>query len=305
MLDSEWLASAEAAARATMDRDTLAALRGRPGFRAMMRPWIATWRVRDGDSAMLARTLHDIGRYLAGMFALQLHYSPGGLTLTRLAETLKLTGMAGTGRARTSLMYLRFIGYVEPAADGDGRARRYRPTARMLTAFKTRVARDPQAFWPAEPAILAIAPQLERDEVFGAYLGEMAELTSLALSGYRVDGPNLDVVSHRFGGFAVLSELLLADSQGGDLSLEEPRTVSLSALARDCHVSRAQARSVLNAAEQAGFIEMLPDGRCRLTALLGEHLELLMAGAILVIAFAARRALAQVEAAPARMAAAG
>jgi hypothetical protein len=299
MLDSDWLASAEAAARATMDKETLSVLRARPGFRAMMRPWIATWRVRDGDTAMLARTLHDIGRYLAGMFALQLHYSPGGLTLTRLAEALKQSGMAGTGRARTSLMYLRFIGYIEPAPGDDGRARLYRPTERMLAAFKERVARDPLAFWPADPAILAIAPHMARDEVMGAFLTGMAELTSLALRGYRVEGPSLDVISHRFGGFAVMSELLLADGGSGDLSLDEPRPFSLSALARDCHVSRAQARSVLIAAEKAGFIEMLPDGRCRLTPLLGEHLELLMAGAILIIAFAARQAQAQLETAPA------
>lgn len=305
MLDSDWLTSAGAAARATMDRDTLAALRARPGFRAMMRPWITTWRVRDGDSALLARTLHDIGRYLAGMFALQLHYGLGGLTLTRLAEALKQSGMAGAGRARTSLMYLRFIGYVEPAPGEDGRERRYRPTERMMVAFKARLVRDPLAFWPADPAILSIAPQLERDEVFAAYMTAMAELTTLALSGHRPEGPTLDVISHRFGGFAVLAELLLADGGSGDLSLDEPRTVSLSSLARDCHVSRAQARSVLVAAEKAGFVETLADGRCRLTPLLGEHLELLMAGAILIIAFAARRAMAQVEAAPARMAVAG
>jgi hypothetical protein len=296
MLESRWLASAEAAAHATRDGEILATIRARPGFRALLLPWAANWRVREDDSAMLARALHDLGRYMAGMFALQLHFTPGGLTLTRLAEALTLSGLAGAGRARTSLIYMRLIGYIEPAPDRDGRTRRFRPTDRMLAAFKTRLLRDASAFWPVDPAILAVAPRLSKDEVLGAYMVALGELTALALSDYRPEGASLDVISHRFGGFAVLAELLLTEDDGQPLPLSHPRAYSLSALARACHISRAQARSVFTAAENAGFIEALPDGHCRLTPLLEEHLELLMAGTVLIVAFAARQAMAWVEA---------
>jgi len=299
LLDSEWLANAEAAAAASMDRAIIAEIPTRPGFRSLMRPWVDTWRVSTGDSAILARTLHDVGRFLAGIWALQLHWGPGGLTVSRLAEALQLSGMAGPGRARTTLIYLRFIGYIEPGSGGDGRTRRYQPTARMLTAFKTRLSRDLLAFWPVDPAILALGPHFDRDEVFGAYLTAVAEVTGLALRGYKKDGPSLEVASQRFGGFSVLGELLLSGPRDGPVPPPDPVPLSISALARDCHISRAQVRSVLIAAEEAGFLESLPDGRCRLTPLLSTHIDMLLAGSLIVIAFAARRALAVAQAQPA------
>lgn len=292
MLDSTWLESAAGAASASMDASTLAQIAGRPGFRSLMKPWVQTWQVRGDDSAMLARTLRDVGRFLTGIWAIQLHATPGGLTLARLADLLKRSGFSGPGRARSILIFLRFIGYIEPApGGGDGRARQFAPTARMLAAFRGRVLRDLNVFWPVDPAVLAVGRHLDRDEVLEAYMAGIGEVTGEAFEAYRPEGPTLDVISQRFGGMAVLAEVILSTPQDRTFPPEGPLPVTLAGLARTCHISRPQVRATLAAAEASGFLDLSPDGRYRLTEQLTQHLDMLLAGTLVVVGYAARRAL--------------
>lgn len=293
MLDSTWLESAESAAKASMEASMLAQIAGRPGFRSLIKPWVQTWQVRGDDSAMLARTLRDVGRFLTGVWAIQLHATPGGLTLSRLADLLKRSGFSGPGRARSILIFLRFIGYIETApGGGDGRARQFAPTARMLAAFRSRVLRDLNVFWPVAPAILAVGRHLDRDEVLKAYIAGIGEVTGVAFEAYRPGGPTLDVISQRYGGMAVLAELILSTPQDRTFPPEGPLPVTLAGLARTCHTSRPQVRATLAAAETSGFIVLSPDGRYRLTEQLTQHLDMLLAGTLVVVGYAARRALA-------------
>ncbi|NBB16303.1 hypothetical protein GVN21_13130 [Caulobacter sp. SLTY] len=299
MLDSRWIASAHDAAKASMDSAILAEIAGRPGFRDLIPAFVQTWRVGTGESADLARALRDVAQYLSGIWAMQLHFTPGGLTLSRLAETLRRTGLSSPGRARSMLIFMRFMGHIEPSPAFDGRERRYRPTSKMLRAFKARLKRDVVALWPAHPAILAIGAEFDRDEVFAAYVTGIGEMLTEAFPLYVPAGrPTMETVTQKFGGSSVLGELLLSCPEQSAIPPVGPLPVTLSGLARDAQISRPQARAVLKAAQQAGFLMTLPDGRYQLTPLMAEHTDLLLAGTLITLAYAATRAVAVLEAAP-------
>lgn len=292
MLNPRWLDSADAAATASLDAAVLAEVAAHPHFRPLLRPWVETWQVGEHDSAMLARSMRDIGRFFIGLWALYLHATPGGLTRGRLGETLAQSGMSGVGRVASVLLFLRFIRYIEPAPEGgDRRVQRYVPTERMTQAFRARFRRDLQTFWPADEALLRVVPMLERDDVLGAYLAAMGEVTRVAMTRYQAVGATLEAVSHRYGGMALLAEILLSAPEETAFPPTGVLNANLADLARRCDISRAQVRGILAAAETAGFLELLPDNRCRLTPLLDEHLRMLLAGSLIVSAYAGRRAL--------------
>jgi hypothetical protein len=297
MIDPAWLVSAEVAAAASRDRSILLAIAARPEVAALWRPWLQTWRVAEQDRSGLGRDLRDVGRYLTGIWAIHLNATPGGLTVGRLSDILAASGMSGAGRARSILLFLRFIRFIEagPPA-GDGRARPLVPTRRMMEGFRARLLRDIQVFWPIDPAILEIGGQFSQDEALTGYVSAIGEVTLEAFRGYRPAGPSLDVVSHRFGGMAVLAELLLAEGPTGAIPPREPFEVSLAGLARDCQISRPQVRGILDAMVGAGLIEKLPDGRFRCLPELARNLDLFIAGAVIVYAYAARAGLARLDA---------
>lgn len=291
MLDDRWLESAEAAAAASKDPLAVARIAGHPDFARLKRPWVDTWRLSDDDSAMLARTLQDSGRFFIGLWALYLHSTPGGLTRGRLAETLKESGMSGPGRAASALLFMRFIQYIEPApSSGDQRLRRYVPTDRMLEAYRARLHRHLATLWPADPQLLRIAPQFDREEILSAYLSAIGEVTRLALQGYTPAEASLDTFSHRYGGMALLAELMFAGPEEAAFPSRAPFAINLADLARRCRISRAQVRSALTAGHEAGFLELLPDNHCRLLPQLDEHLDVFMASSIIGCAYAGRKA---------------
>ena len=291
MLDARWLDSAEAAATASLDPAAHAAIAAHPEFHRLMRPWVETWQVGEHDSAILARTLRDTGRFFIGLWALYLHATPGGLTRGRLAEALQDSGLSGPGRVPSVLLFMRFIRYIEPASDiGDKRIQRYVPTARMMEAFRARFRRDVATFWPADPSLLRVGPAFDRDEVLDAYLGAMGEVTRIAMDRYRAVGASLETISHRYGGMALLAELMLSAPDVGTFPPTGPLNANLASLARLSQISRAQVRSTLAATAQAGFLELLPNNQCRLTPQLTDHLKMLLAGSLIVSAYAGRRA---------------
>lgn len=297
ILKSEWLSTSQAAARACLDGDVLTEIRAFPGFRDLLRPWMETWRIKPGDGAILVRMLRDLGRFVSGIWVLQLHASPGGLTLARLAESLGTSKLSSGARARSILIYLRFIGYVEPAPHGpDRRERRWQPTPAMKQAFKDRIHRDIMAFWPADPALLAIGQAFQSDAVFDAYMVAMGELLRASLADYAPKEASLDRISGRFGGFAVLGEMLLSDPKATVLPPKGPLPVTLAGLARDTQLSRAQVRDIQRLAVEEGFLEAHSDGTFSATPLLAEHLEMLLAGVLVSQGYAGRRAQAALQA---------
>ena len=93
-------AAAHAVAHRMNDDGELAAVRASDAFPDYVLRAIAAWGSGEGDAAAFTRTLRDMGRFAAGVWAVYLHGTPGGLTLGRLGALLDETGMAGLGRAR-------------------------------------------------------------------------------------------------------------------------------------------------------------------------------------------------------------
>lgn len=277
-----------------LDRRELDRVIAMPGFAAYGRSIVTIWRARDHDDPILSNTLRDLGRFASGVWSLFLDATPGGITLARLGGLLGEAGISGPGRARSILIFLRFIGYIEPARDtGDQRTRRYRPTARMMAAFHERYRRELDAAAALDPALAAGRAELDRAGFFTALVAAMGELSLAGLQTYSSGGTSLNVISHQFAGMTVVGELMGAcDTPGRPFPPVGSTTVSVAGIAKACGISRTQVRRILKAGAGEGFFELTGDGEINLTPLLAEHVELLFACTFIMFRWCCERALA-------------
>ena len=79
------------------------------------------WSGGGDDDRILSQIQWDLGRWLAGVWAMYLDATPGGITQTRLAALLERAGVSSGTRSRTLLLFLRFVGFIEPAPPGPDR----------------------------------------------------------------------------------------------------------------------------------------------------------------------------------------
>ncbi len=256
--------------------------RAMPDFPAFVRSVIDVWSPQPDLSGELTRLLQDMGRFAAATWAIYLEETPGGLTITRMAETLRRTDASGPGRARAILTYLRFISYVEPAPErGDRRDRRYRTTRSLQVAFRERVRRELVVRAHLDPAVAWVLEAYESR--FLPFFLVLAEVSLLNLSLRLVaDPPALrnpaDLFTERFAGMAMLHEMMSSADPGDTFPPRGPLTFTAADLARRSEASRMQVASVLRATRKAGSILPTPDGRERLSEELVQALEGLVAG---------------------------
>lgn len=274
--------------------EAVARTQAHAGFSDYQRRAVDAWRLRATADPILAATLRDMGRFASGVWMLLLHDTPGGITLGRLSDLLVLAGISGRGRARSVLIYLRFIGYIEPdPSPGDGRVKRYRPAARMTSAFRDRYRREFEAAAPLDACFDAGLARLDDDAFFGAFMAALGELSLAGLPLLVEGNASLNIVSHRFGGMVLVAELVaLADTGGGAFPPVGPTTYSLAALARTCGLSRTQARRILQAGADGGFLELTGEGELTLTPLLAEHIAVLVTFSFHMFQWACLKALA-------------
>jgi hypothetical protein len=274
--------------------EAVARTRAGGGFSDYKRRAVNVWRAPATGDPILAATLRDMGRFAAGVWVLFLHGTPGGITLGRLSELLVLAGISGRGRARSVLIYLRFIGYIEPdPSPGDGRVKRFRPAARMTHAFRDRYRREFEAAGPLDPCFGAALDRLDDDLFFGVFMTALGELSLAGLPLLVEGGPSLNTVSHRFGGMVLVAELVALAYTGGAAFPPVGRTTySLAALSRTCGLSRTQARRILQAGSEGGFLELTGEGELMLTPLLAEHVALLVTFSFHMFQWACQKALA-------------
>lgn len=290
-IDESWMTDAETAMKATLDGEVLGAIIARPEFRDLLRPWVEAWRVGESDSAILATTMRDLGRFVVGVWALYLEATPGGLSRGRVAELLVESGFSGAGRAASVLLFLQFLGYIETAPDlSDGRTTRYRATERMRQAFRARFQRDLASLAAADPVVARMSQALADPAAFGAYAAAMGGHLRLALKQLGPNDDALDVFSQRYGGMALLAELMLSGPEEAAFPPRGPLKANVAELARRAMISRSQVRGILKAGEGAGFLALAADNSCRLTGKLEEHVELLLAGCLVISAYASRQA---------------
>ncbi|MDQ0466162.1 hypothetical protein QO010_003955 [Caulobacter ginsengisoli] len=252
------MAESPAAAIARMDVAGRAQVASRPGYAMAMRRYFEAWLAPQAESAV-SRSLRNMSHYMCAIWVFCLDAGPGGLTFSRLSALLGRSGVSAAKRARPILIYLRFIGYIEPAAVDDARVKRWEPTARMLAAFRRRMVEDLTVFAPLDAAIGAVLERFDDPAVFGRFMAAMGEISVEMLAEYGPRADPLNVFSQRMGGMALMAELLLAGGPDGGFPPTGPVRFSLAGLARRNRVSRMHVRRVLAEAETAGLLTLSGD----------------------------------------------
>lgn len=265
-------------------------VKSRPGHAAVIRGHYAAWMIPQSESAV-GRSLRHISHYISAIWVFYLHASPGGITFSALSDLLGASGMASARRARPMLIYLQFIGYIEPAPAGDGRVKRWRPTAKMEAAFSRRMADDLAGMVGLDADIDALARRFDEHAVFARFMLAMGEIAKASFAAYVPDADSLDLFSQRTAGLALMAELLLGGDPQGDFPPVGPVRYSLAGLARRNKVSRMHVRRLLADAEKAGFLRQTVEGEAVISATLARAAEHLFAYTVLNYSYCARAAL--------------
>lgn len=253
-------------------------IRSLPAFDRHARDAVALWRI-EGDEEALSTSLRDMGRFIGAVWAIYLHNTPGGLTLTRLTGMLEGTDLSGPTRARAMIAYMQFLGYIARAPSrGDTRVKRYGPTERLLAGLGGRYRRELQAAAWLSPDIQWVLQRFGEPAVRDALIASQGDLLVSFFRNWRPDGPSLNVFSEKFGGMAVLAELLDCAEPGDSFPPKGALRYSTAALARACGANRTQVRRILRQAAQAGFLVLGGEGEAWPTPMLREHIELAAAG---------------------------
>ncbi|MDQ0464568.1 DNA-binding MarR family transcriptional regulator [Caulobacter ginsengisoli] len=279
--------------------EQISAARRLPGLVEAGRRSAASWLPRPGDTKMVAATLRDLGRMVSGVWAIYLDASPGGLTLARLAKLLEGTRLSSPGRARALLIYMQFLGYVQPARrEADRRERHYTITPALFEAFHERYRRDLATVADLDPLIAEILRRIEEPGVFRAFVRVHGDFLAAGFKTWRPEGPSLDIFSERFSGMVVLSLILFSGVERDSFPPRQPAPINVARLSRDAGISRAQVRQLLKAGEKAGFFDLRTEGVVVLTQQLYDNLEILTAGVMVIFRECARRTLAYLAEGP-------
>ncbi|MDO9337714.1 MAG: hypothetical protein Q7T61_15060 [Caulobacter sp.] len=251
------------------------------------------WAPHAEDSQSMTRTLRDIGHYMAGVWAIQLNQTPGGLTHASLSEIVGPMGMGSRTRVHAMLVYLQFVGLIRPAPKGgDGRLRHYEPTTGLITLFRARFRRELTIIADLMPDLTQTLARWNEPGVFERFISAHGRFMSAGFMTYDPKASNLDVFSHRNGGLIILGQVItVAHSANSPFPPTGPTVVNLSEIARRSGVSRAQARGVLKAGESKGFLIPLPDGSTGFSPELRHNIEHLMAAYTLSLGWCAREAI--------------
>lgn len=268
-------------------------IQGHPRFGELSLRALDGWGPHAEDSQSMTRTLRDIGHYMAAVWAIQLHQSPGGLTHASLSEIVAPMGMGSRTRVHAMLAYLQFIGLIRPAPkSGDGRLRHYEPTAGLTTLFRARFRRELTILTDLDPEMTQILARWDEPGVFEGLVSAHGRFMNASFMTYDPEASNLDVFSHRNAGLIILGQLMAAAHRPGDpFPPPGPIALNISELARKSGVSRAHVRGVLKAGETKGFLVSRPDGVTAFSPELLHNIEHLMASYALSMGWCAREAI--------------
>jgi hypothetical protein len=233
-------------------------LRADPRYPEAVRSFAANMLDAGDADRLLDGILKDAGRNVAALSAIHLHFS-GGLTLPRLKILCASFGLVSPGRARALLLYLRYLGYVEPSG-ARGSAALYVPTTRFLNTWRYHLRAVLKAVQVLEPA--AIGLLLDRFEVPGVFETYAKILCDVFLDGMphaNMNSAYFRVFMHRNAGIQVM-HTLLSTSTGDVFPPEQPIAMSLAAAARRFKVSRIHLRRLLDAGQREGLLRVSADG---------------------------------------------
>jgi hypothetical protein len=285
-------------AEAVFDEREVLRVQALPGFEAAARQAVACWLPRDENDANDTGLLRDLGRFVAAIWTLYLDAEPGGVTRSRVEVLLAATGVSSPARAASMLIYLRFIGYIEPAPDKDARARRFVPTAKLWAAFLGRIRRELE--WAAllDADVAQVLARFDERGMARTWAHRQGEHTVSVMQYYSKPDVSLDVFSQRNAGLMILAGLLRGAGPAETFPAPGPVCFSVSRLAKLSASSRVHVRNQLRAAERAGLLADLAEGEATVTPALVHHVRYFIACSALMFAWIARRALQDVSAPP-------
>jgi len=272
--------------------EALVAVTEHPAFQQAMRASAAGAVSHYADNARMRRYTRDRGSYLISLAALYLHFSPDGLTATRLKSLCVTIGICSQGRVASVLAYMRGRGDLIAVTDsGDKRVRLLIPGEAFLAFQRTRFRVEFNALALLSPAGGAVLAAFDHDDLFHAYLRVSAPLM-LANFGTGTDEYTqiLNVFAEHDVGLLLLFELL-EDREALTCS---PFRISVSRVAGRLGVSRIHILKLLSEGTRTGLLEWRRDSRevafnPRLAAALNYYFALLFMflGYHVAMAFAA------------------
>ena len=231
-----------------------------PGLdEALRRQSQSTLTATDADPTLLG-IFKDGGRYVCAMWAIYLH-ACGELSLQGLKTLCAKSGLLSPGRARAVLLYMRYLGYIEPSRERKSPAV-YVPTRRFYTAWTTHMRLVMEATCAIEPVARVVVDRIDDPAVFTSIVRTQGESLFNGATRHDVDTPIFKVFLNRHAGTLVLSKLVVSED-----SAYPPPLVTLPAaaeLARRFQVSRIQIRRLFTDAARHGLVQLEADGRYRL-----------------------------------------
>ncbi len=241
------------------------------------------------DDRTLDGIFKDAGRYVAALWSLYLHAS-GGLNLPRLKAICASSGFLSPGRARALLLYMRYLGYVEPMSKRRGEPTPYVPTARFLASWRRHVRAALDCVTSVEPGVAHLAKRLDETEVFNAFVRWEGEGLLEAAKTFGVDRPFTRVFMNRHAGSQMVWVLLVADTSG----IFPPHAItapSVSAMAKRFGVSRMHIKRLFKDAENEGLIRNQPGNIIHFETRLRDDMHLIYVAQLVRLLIAAASAL--------------
>ncbi len=218
------------------------------------------------DAALADKTLMGIfkdgGRYACAMWAIHLHVS-GGLTLQSLKDLCAASGLLSPGRARAVLLFMRYLGYIEPARTHTGGSQVFVPTPRCYHSWTTHMRMALHAAAEIEPQVQAIIDHIDDPEVFACVVRSQGESLFAGAKVHDLDRPHFRVFINRHAGTLVMADLMTSASDDEF----PPRAVAASSqqeFSKRYGVSRVHISRMLKHGEREGILR-LDDGHIHLT----------------------------------------
>lgn len=263
--------------------------RSAPGFTDLARRVIGGWAAPELPDVP---PLRDMGRFAAAMIVAYLESTPDGLTLARMRAFIERHGLGGIGHGRAVLVFLRYLGLIEPLPrEGDGRVQRYAVTPPCKAMIRTRLKRELTAIGDWDPVTAVIVDRLDDDEVFQALVTAVGELgIAVAQSEPKPENP-VTLFSSKAGGLVLLCVLMQETSPDDTFPPRKSLHCNIAELSRRCRASRMQVRHLLNRARDAGLLLPEPDGHVRFSEDLAQGIERMVASITALLVHSAKHAL--------------
>ncbi|WP_443749993.1 hypothetical protein [Asticcacaulis solisilvae] len=227
------------------------------------------------DAALTDKTLMGIfkdgGRYACAMWAIHLHVL-GGLTLQSLKDLCAASGLLSPGRARAVLLFMRYLGYIEPAKTRTGGSQVFVPTQRCYKSWTTHMRMALQAAAEIEPQVRTVIDHIDDPEVFACVVRTQGESLFEGVKAFDLDRPHFRVFINRHAGTLVMADLLTSPGDGDF----PPRAVAASSqreFSKRYAVSRVHVSRMLRHGEREGILTM-DDGHIHLADAFRAEIEL-------------------------------